>query len=79
MKEAGYIVDDGNIVIATTLQCVHCGCHWVPQPGSKIVRGYCTRCNGPVCGKGCEECVPQEQMLDNIEKGRPLNFRPIVG
>lgn len=81
-REAGYvaIVDPGSdkpILEARTLQCVHCGGHWVPRPGSGIERGFCTRCNGPVCGRGCAECVPAEQMLENIEQGRPLDFRPI--
>lgn len=60
-----------------TLRCVHCGGHWVPRPGSGIVRGYCTRCAGPVCGAACAACVPLEQMLDNIEKGRPEGFVPV--
>jgi hypothetical protein len=26
---------------------------------------------------GCAECVPVEQYLDNLEKGRPANYKPI--
>lgn len=42
------------------------------------IRGFCTNCMGPVCGPGCAECVPTEQLLENYEKGRPLNFRPTI-
>lgn len=69
---------DRPLLEVKTLQCVHCGGHWIPRPGSGMVRGFCTRCNGPICGPGCAECVPEEQMLENIEKRRALNFRPIV-
>lgn len=63
-----------------TQQCVHCGRTWIHRPGSGAVRGFCFRCQGHVCGPDCaKECVPEEQMLENIEKGRPLNYRPIVG
>jgi len=82
MREAGTLIisdpgSDRPILETKTLQCVHCGRHWVPRPGSGITRGYCLRCNGPVCGPGCAECVPAEQQLENIEGGRPLDFRPI--
>jgi hypothetical protein len=43
-------------------------------------RGFCIPCNGPVCGPDCAgKCVPEEQMLENIEQGRALDFTPIVG
>jgi hypothetical protein len=61
-----------------TVQCVHCGGHWIPQPGSGRMRGWCQNCNGFVCGPQCAECVHVEQMLDNIENGRPLNYKPII-
>lgn len=61
-----------------TLMCGHCGSHFEVRPGSGKVRGFCMNCARPVCGPGCEKCVPVEQMLENIEKGRPLDFKPIV-
>jgi hypothetical protein len=61
-----------------TTQCKHCGGHFPLRPGSKTIRGFCQRCNGFVCGPGCGECVPTEQLLENIEKGRELTFRPIM-
>lgn len=75
------IIDPGSdkpIVEVATVQCVHCGGHYVPRPGSGIVRGFCFRCNGPICGPGCKDCVPVDQLLENIEQGRPDDFRPVV-
>ena len=68
---------DRPLFEAGTLQCVHCGEHWLPRPGSGIERGWCQNCAGPVCGPGCAECVPEEVLLENMEKGRPLDFRPV--
>lgn len=41
-------------------------------------RGWCMNCKGFICGPECAKCVPQEQLLENIEKGQPLDFRPVV-
>lgn len=49
----------------------------VKHEEGKKVRGFCLRCNGPICGPGCAECVPTEQLLENYEHYRPLDFRPI--
>ena len=80
-RPSGYVVvtsPDGGLEEADTLQCVHCGCHWKMEPGSGKIRGYCHSCAGPICGPKCKVCVPAEQRLENIEQGRPLDFRPIV-
>lgn len=69
---------DKPLFEAATLCCCHCGGHWLPQPGSGKERGWCRNCAGYVCGPGCVECVPVEVMLENIEQGRPLHFRPIL-
>lgn len=61
-----------------TAQCCHCGGHFPIRPGSGTIRGFCQQCNGPVCGRSCEMCVPTEQLLENMEKGRAWDFRPIV-
>lgn len=52
-----------------TVQCQHCGAHWVPERGSGRVRGWCMRCNGPTCGaEPCETtCQTQEQLIEAIE------------
>ena len=59
------------------LACVHCGSHFPINASSGKTRGFCTRCNGPVCGPGCVECVPYEQWLENREQGKPDNHRPV--
>lgn len=81
--EAGTITifgDDfaGGEHTVATLQCVHCGGHWVPKPGSGEKRGFCTNCAGYVCGPGCEACVHVEQMLENMERGVEITFKPTV-
>jgi hypothetical protein len=63
-RPAGHIiiVGDFRTIEADTLQCVHCGGHWVVRPGSGRRRGYCMRCSGVTCGaEPCEtKCVPEE-------------------
>lgn len=81
--ESGYacISDPGSdrpLQEVATHQCAHCGGVWHAEPGSGKTRGFCMRCNGFICGPGCAECVPQELLVENIEKGRPLDFRPTV-
>ena len=79
-KQAGEVTitdpgSDKKLLICGTLQCVHCGAHWIPSPGSGLVRGYCGKCHGPICGANCVECVPKEQQLENMEAGRPANHK----
>lgn len=50
--------------------------HFLEQQG-RIVRGFCLNCDGPICGPGCAACIPEEQMLENIEAGRPTDHKPI--
>ena len=69
---------DRPILEVATVRCCHCGGHWVPKSGSGIERGWCQNCAGPVCSKACAKCVPWEQMLSNIEAGRPADYRPII-
>ncbi len=69
---------DGKITRQETVQCNHCGCHWVHNPGSGKIRGYCSKCNGYFCGPACAKCVPTEQLLENIEQGKPLDHRSTV-
>lgn len=72
-------LDGGPVVEQPTMQCCHCGGHWVYRPGSGNIRGFCTRCNGPVCGPACAgKCRPVEQLLENIEAGRPDDFTPTM-
>jgi len=68
-KPAGHIFLD-NKVIADTLQCKHCGIHWIPIKGSKKRRGFCMKCFGTTCGKlACDVCIPFEVKLD-IHEGK---------
>jgi len=68
---------DGHAIELDCVQCVHCGTHFPIAPGSGKIRGFCGRCNGPVCGPRCAECVPIEQWLENREQGRPDDHRPV--
>jgi hypothetical protein len=65
----GAIIVDGQEV-ANTLQCGHCGAHWIPVRGSKRIRGFCHMCNSVLCGKSSclKECIPFEKRLD-IKEG----------
>lgn len=66
-RPAGHILLDG-VQVADTAQCVHCGSHFVMRRGSGVERGFCTRCNGLVCGRKCAVCIPFEKRLDLAEK-----------
>ena len=75
------ITDPGSdkpVLEVDTIQCCHCGGAFVPQPGSGRVRGFCQNCCGFICGPECAKCIPTEILLENYEKNRPLDFRPVV-
>jgi hypothetical protein len=62
-----------------TISCCHCGRVWIWEPGSGRRRGFCLRCNAFHCGSvQCCECRPVEQLLENIEQGRPKGFTRII-
>lgn len=59
------IVGDGPVIEADTLQCVHCGGHFIVRPGSGRQRGFCMRCNGVTCGhESCNACNPFQKLVD---------------
>jgi hypothetical protein len=60
----------GCQIEADTLSCVHCGGHWIVQPGSGRQRSWCMNCAGPTCGaEHCvKHCIPTEEMLQRIER-----------
>jgi predicted RNA-binding Zn-ribbon protein involved in translation (DUF1610 family) len=67
MREAGAILTDGQQT-ATTLQCPHCGKHWIMRSGSGRLRGFCLKCMRVTCGAPeCMACVPIEARLDHAE------------
>lgn len=77
-QEAGVIIitdPDLGVIEHSTRQCCHCQKTWKHVPGSGRIYGWCDNCKGLVCGPGCEECVPVEQMIENIEEGRDPKFR----
>lgn len=45
----GLVIVDGKEV-ATTLQCPHCGGHFVSRKGSGKRRDYCLKCDAICCG-----------------------------
>lgn len=81
VKFAGAVLFDGGSAtgwtqIGDTLQCVHCGGHWMPVPGSGRRRGWCYRCDGPLCGHDvCFTCIPEEKWLELCERtGRVIDL-----
>ncbi len=74
---SGTILID-NVEICQTLKCAHCSAHFlnVKIPGRE--RGWCARCNAPVCPKkACDNCTPFERVLEAMEKHLPLDQLPI--
>lgn len=71
--------ETGKTVTHPTIQCVHCAKHWQPAPGSGRLRGFCTKCNGFVCGNpNCDHCMPWQQKQDNLEGGLAISHRPVI-
>ena len=69
-KPSGHILMDGQ-EIAQTIQCCHCGGHFVSIKGSGKVRGFCMCCHKITCGDPkCNPCVPFEKKLDDYEIGQ---------
>lgn len=68
MREHGAFIIDGKQT-ASTLQCPHCGGHFVSIKGSGKRRTYCFKCAAVTCGNLiCDPCVPLEKQLELIEK-----------
>ncbi len=67
----GAFIVDGREV-AHTLQCPHCGAHFVSRRGSGARRTFCLRCMAVTCGNlACDSCLPFEITLDAMEGRRP--------
>lgn len=73
------VVDpDSNqqVEVAVTLQCCHCGGHFVSVRGSGVTRGFCLRCRTVTCGaQKCDQCYPFEQQLADVEAGKRRALR----
>lgn len=68
-KPSGAIILDG-IEVAHTVQCCHCGNHFVSIRGSKKIRGFCMLCMRRTCGAGkCDRCIPFEKKVEMVEHG----------
>ena len=87
---AEFTHEDGRKVLTVgTIECCHCGRNWHVQPGSKRLRGFCTRCktdrnSGVTCGRiECDTCIGGvDRLLDNMERGmawaEAMKFQPII-
>lgn len=80
-KPAGGIIINGQ-EIAHTLQCVHCGIHFVSIRGSGKKRGYCRACNGVLCGsKKCFEHIPYKVKVEYrsaLKRNREATIKEIL-
>jgi hypothetical protein len=73
MKESGAIIitTPAGETQRSTLQCCHCGNHFISVRGSGIQRGFCIPCGKVTCGaKRCMAHLPFEKRLDLIEAGK---------
>jgi hypothetical protein len=67
-KEHGAFIVDG-VQVGTTLQCPHCGGHFLSVRGSGARRGFCMNCMAVTCGHpSCDACIPIEKKLGILEK-----------
>ena len=57
-----------------TRMCSHCQFKWEYKPGSGIRRGFCTRCNGLLCGKDLcmKYCIPYIEKIESMERKQTL-------
>ena len=68
-RPKGYILRD-DVEIAQTMQCCHCGAHFIYRKGSGTVRGFCRRCMDITCGApACNPCRPFEEQLRELDRG----------
>ena len=67
-REHGGILIDGQQV-ASTLQCPHCGGHFISRRGSGHRRTFCMNCKAVTCGHpACDPCIPWEKKMEFIER-----------
>jgi hypothetical protein len=67
-KASGAFIVDGQEV-ASTIQCCHCGMHFVSKKGSGKQRGFCLCCHKITCGAPrCDVCIPFEKQLELMEQ-----------
>jgi hypothetical protein len=69
----GYVIivaPDAPTVERDTLQCVHCGKHWMVVKGSGRTRGFCMKCNGVHCGG--QQLLGVPSMGEGRERGEAV-------
>lgn len=73
--------EGGPVTQADTVQCVHCQYTSLWVADSPRWWSFCTKCAGLICGQReclARGCVHKEQQLDNIERGLPLDYKPVI-
>jgi len=85
VRTSGHVItefpDGRAALIDETVQCVHCQRHRIYRRETlKRDWCWCVRCQGTVCNRPecADRCVPAEQLLENIEQGRPEGYRRII-
>ena len=54
--------------VAHTLQCPHCGAHFVSRKGSGARRTFCLKCMAVTCGHpACDPCRPFAAQLGRLQ------------
>ena len=77
-KPSGYFVTQdlvtGKKIEGETRMCAHCQYKWQYRAGSGTRRGFCTKCNGLLCGRPLcmQYCIPYIDKIEGIEKGFTL-------
>jgi len=70
-KPHGVFLDEDGRELADTLQCCHCGGHFLVIKDSGKVRGFCMECDAVTCGSPrCHECLPFEKRMRLFEQGK---------
>ena len=61
---------DGRDTERDTMQCVHCGGHWIVARGSGRPHIFCNKCGGWTCSNpAClKDCYPIQKKFDDMEK-----------
>ncbi len=73
MGYATIISPEGDVGEWDTMMCMHCQYHWRVIQGSGKERGWCTKCDGALCGqaKCFVRCEHYEKMIERVEaRGR---------
>lgn len=60
------VVFVNGMEVATTLQCPHCGSHFVSRKGSGHRRTWCMKCEAVTCGR--VECDPCSNFIDTLKR-----------